>query len=148
MNGLLLLGAEAAGRSAEERQCQALRLDQPRQWLPCQLVVCSTRFLHTTCLSYHITTCCFVTSGVGLLSGRELKMLEPALQLPPGGQGLLVKSDGQIVGNCGVLHEDSNKKSYFLALSANHGALFCFPLQPCWARTAGQKGCYRCQHRQ
>jgi hypothetical protein len=34
---------------------------------------------------------------VVLLSPRELKMTEPALQLPTGSQGLLVKSDAQIV---------------------------------------------------
>lgn len=36
-------------------------------------------------------------AGVVLLSPRELQMLEPALQLPPGSRGLLVKSDAQIV---------------------------------------------------
>eukprot|EP00879_Flechtneria_rotunda_P025536 GHRR01027138.1.p1 GENE.GHRR01027138.1~~GHRR01027138.1.p1 ORF type:complete len:339 (+),score=94.72 GHRR01027138.1:908-1924(+) len=36
--------------------------------------------------------------GVILLSPRELKMREPALQLPTGSQGLLVKSDAQIDG--------------------------------------------------
>lgn len=35
--------------------------------------------------------------GVVLLSPRELQMLEPALALPPGSRGLLVKSDAQIV---------------------------------------------------
>lgn len=35
--------------------------------------------------------------GVVLLSPRELAMLEPALHLPPGSRGLLVKSDAQIV---------------------------------------------------
>jgi L-2-hydroxyglutarate oxidase LhgO len=35
--------------------------------------------------------------GVVLLSPREMQMLEPALQLPPGSRGLLVKSDAQIV---------------------------------------------------
>lgn len=36
-------------------------------------------------------------SGVVLLSPREMQMLEPALQLPAGSMGLLVKSDAQIV---------------------------------------------------
>jgi L-2-hydroxyglutarate oxidase LhgO len=36
-------------------------------------------------------------SGVVLLSPRELKMAEPALKLPTGSHGLLVKSDAQIV---------------------------------------------------
>jgi L-2-hydroxyglutarate oxidase LhgO len=35
--------------------------------------------------------------GVLLLSPRELKMAEPALKLPAGSHGLLVKSDAQIV---------------------------------------------------
>jgi len=35
--------------------------------------------------------------GVVLLSPREMLMLEPALQMPPGSRGLLVKSDAQIV---------------------------------------------------
>lgn len=35
--------------------------------------------------------------GVVLLSPREMQMLEPALQVPPGSRGLLVKSDAQIV---------------------------------------------------
>ena len=46
--------------------------------------------------------------GVVLLSPRELLMLEPALKLPPGSRGLLVKSDAQIVrrgwnGDCTLL---------------------------------------------
>jgi L-2-hydroxyglutarate oxidase LhgO len=36
-------------------------------------------------------------AGVVLLSPRELQMLEPALQLPSGSRGLLVRSDAQIV---------------------------------------------------
>lgn len=36
-------------------------------------------------------------AGVVLLSPREMQMLEPALQLPAGSRGLLVKSDAQIV---------------------------------------------------
>jgi L-2-hydroxyglutarate oxidase LhgO len=35
--------------------------------------------------------------GVVSLSPRELKMAEPALKLPAGSHGLLVKSDAQIV---------------------------------------------------
>lgn len=35
--------------------------------------------------------------GVVLLSPREMLMLEPALKMPPGSRGLLVKSDAQIV---------------------------------------------------
>jgi glycine/D-amino acid oxidase-like deaminating enzyme len=41
--------------------------------------------------------------GVVLLSPRELAMLEPALVLPPGSRGLLVKSDAQIVSVWGVV---------------------------------------------
>jgi L-2-hydroxyglutarate oxidase LhgO len=37
--------------------------------------------------------------GVVLLSPRELKMAEPALKLPAGSHGLLVKSDAQIVSH-------------------------------------------------
>jgi hypothetical protein len=40
--------------------------------------------------------------GVVLLSPREVQMLEPALRLPPGSRGLLVKSDAQIVSDQGA----------------------------------------------